>query len=181
MASDNYNESTTRLSNAPSGPPGRPNTIAFTCGLRRAGVAGPRRADRCNGLLGLPSPTHRRASTEAPEPSTQSVTNTVRRRVAALSTPGVWHDLDFSAATGTTRARSSEGACSKERVNSPQRGPCRSSAGTHERTPAARRLRETRWPPPRALEGEPQKAPRCSAGHPKAPKARRWLRTKSPE
>ena len=28
------------------------NTIAFTCGLRRAGEAGPRRAARCNGLLG---------------------------------------------------------------------------------------------------------------------------------
>ena len=31
------------------------NTIAFTCGLRRAGGAGPRRADRCNGLLDFPN------------------------------------------------------------------------------------------------------------------------------
>ena len=56
---DDHRRSNAQLSETPSGPPGRSNTIAFTCGLRRArpGPAGadPRRADRCNGLLGLPS------------------------------------------------------------------------------------------------------------------------------
>ena len=70
---------------------------------------------------------------------------------------------------------------SKERMSSPQRGPGRSSPGTRERAPAARRLREARSPSPQALEGELHRAARCSAERPEAPEARRWLRTNSPE
>ena len=46
------------------------NTIAFTCGLRRAGEAGPRRADRCNGLLDRRRSCHPVASNVCRESAT---------------------------------------------------------------------------------------------------------------